>query len=291
MELSAVPGMSVGKIKELHDQLGITSVDELKAAAQAGRLRELKGFGARTEQRLLKLIQSQETKPARRLHLHHAMSTGEQIVDYLKTLGGLREVSFAGSLRRCEETVGIIEIVACTKKPENLVKHFQRFPQIASSQINSTTNCMAQLGDGAVVSLTAVDPREFVATLLSRTGSNAHLEGLARYAATKGLSWSPSNGKIGKTSDRLPNSEEEIYRSLDMQYVPPELREDHGEIEAASTGKLPEDLVTLEQGRESPRAASSFVLAVLAVLAVPYVLYSKAIPFRRATFSTWWRLW
>lgn len=245
VELSGVRGMSVSKIKELQEQLGITSVEELKAAAKAGRLRNLKGFGAKTEQRLLELTENHEKKPAKRLHVHHALSTGQQIVDYLQTLDGLLEVSFAGSLRRWKETIGNIDIVACTKKPPVLVKQFLHFPLIVSSQLESATNCMVQLVDGVAVSLTAVEPGEFVATLFSRTGSLGHLEKVSRYAETNGASLSLSNGWLAGSAKWLPRSEEEIYQRLQMQYVPPELREDQGEIEAAIAGKLPKDLITL----------------------------------------------
>ncbi len=245
VELSGVPGLSISKIKQLHEELGITSIDQLKAAAQAGRVRNLKGFGVKTEQRLLELIQSEEKKPSKRLHLHHALSTGKQILAYLKTNNDLVDVSFAGSLRRSEETVGTIEIVASAKKPATLVKHFLRFPLVLSSQFNGANNCMAQLIDGAVVALTAVAPEEFAVTLFAKTGSPAHLDKVKQYAAKEGVSLPLPNGKPAKLQKRWPRSEEEIYHRLRMACVPPELREDQGEIEAAVAGKLPEDLITV----------------------------------------------
>src|SRR5829696_1681007 len=99
VELSTVPGLSVEKIQQLQDALGITSVAELKAAAEAGKLQKLKGFGAKTEQRLLAQISTPVKKPKRRLHLHHALSTAEEAIEYLKTIDGVGNVSIAGSLR------------------------------------------------------------------------------------------------------------------------------------------------------------------------------------------------
>jgi DNA polymerase (family X) len=232
VQLSSVPGLSLAKIKQLHDELGITTVAELKAAAEAQQIRGLKGFGAKTEERLLEQIGKPKEKPKQRLHLHHALSTADRVIEYMKTSRGLSEISFAGSLRRWVETVGTIEIVASGKKPAALVEHFLSFPLIVSSQENGDGNCVAQLADGAIVSFTAVTPKEFVATLFVRTGSLAHLEKLQPLL----------NNKPRKAL----RDEQEIYRSLGMQYVPPELREDTGEVEAALAGELPEDLLTLD---------------------------------------------
>lgn len=232
VELSAVPGLSVERIKQLHEGLGITSVAELKAAAEAGRLQQLKGFGAKTEQRLLAQISEPVKQPKRRLHLHHALSTAEQAVDYLRTIDGVLDVSIAGSLRRWQETVGTVELVASTNEPTAVIEQFVRFPLILSSQ-SGPNDCIAQFGDGAVVSLTAVAPKEFAVTLFVKTGSTAHIEKVKAYIDQKKLSL-----------PRIPRSEGEIYSRLRMSYVPPELREDEGEIEAALKGKIPEDLVT-----------------------------------------------
>jgi DNA polymerase (family 10) len=132
------------------------------------------------------------------------------------------------------ETVGTIEIVASSKKPETLVEHFRRLPLIISSVDGEDYNCVAQLADGAVVSFTAATPDEFAARLFARTGSQAHVDKVTARIATQ-----------KRAAKRLPRTEEEIYQRAGMQYVPPELREDQGEIEAAIAGKLPEDLLTL----------------------------------------------
>src|SRR5215217_3574782 len=126
VELSTVPGLSVEKIKQL-DELGITSIAELKAAAETGRLQQLKGFGPKTEERLLAQILNPVKKPKRRLHLHHAWSAAEQAIEYLKTIDGVVDVSVAGSLRRWEETIGIVDLVVSSKKPAEVVEQFLRF--------------------------------------------------------------------------------------------------------------------------------------------------------------------
>jgi DNA polymerase (family 10) len=235
VQLSTVPGLSLPKIRQLHDELGISSVAELKAAAEAGKIRDLKGFGAKTEQRLLEQLSKPKEKPRQRLYLHHAWNTAEQIIAYMKTSRGLIEISVAGSLRRWVETVGTIEIVASSKKPAALVEHFLRLPLIISSEMSGDNSCVAQFADSAVVAFTAVTPEEFPVMLFSRTGAEAHVEKVsARIMTAK------------RKSTRMPRSEEELYERAGMQYVPPELREDQGEIEAAIDGTLPEDLLTLD---------------------------------------------
>ena len=235
VQLSTVPGLSLAKVRQLHEELGISSVEELKAAAEAGKLREVKGFGAKTEQRLLEQIAKPKEKPRQRLYLHHAWNTADQIIEYMETSRGLIEISVAGSLRRWVETIGTIEIVASSKKPAALVEHFLRLPSILSSEMNGENSCVAQLADSAVVAFTAVTPEEFPVVLFSRTGSEAHVDKVtARVMAAK------------RKSTRMPRTEAELYDRAGLQFVPPELREDQGEIEAAAAGELPEDLLTLD---------------------------------------------
>ncbi len=232
VELSTVPGLSIEKIKQLNE-LGITSIAQLKAAAETGRLQQLKGFGPKTEERLLAQIANPVKKPKQRLHLHHAWNTADQAIEYLKTIDGVVEVSVAGSLRRWEETIGIVDLVASSKKPAAVIEQFLRFPLILSSRVESPNECVAQFADGAPVSLTVVTPKEFAISLFVRTGSEAHVEKVMEYAARK---------KSGLS--RSPRTEEEIYNHLGMAYIEPELRENAGEIEAALAKKLPNDLVT-----------------------------------------------
>jgi DNA polymerase (family 10) len=232
IELSSVPGLSVEKIKQL-DEAGISSIGQLKAAAENGRLQTLKGFGPKTVERLLAHIATPVKKPKRRLHLHHAWNTADQCVEYLKAIDEVVEVSVAGSLRRWEETIGVIDIVASAKDPAAVVAKFQEFPLVLSSQVDGPGTCVAQFADGAQVWLTVVPPQEFGITLFVKTGSQAHIEKIKDYAERKKVNFA-----------RLPRTEEQLYSRLGMAYIPPELREDEGEIEAALAKKLSEDLVT-----------------------------------------------
>ena len=234
VELSSVPGLSVDKIRQLQEELGITSIAELKAAAEAGRLQKLKGFGAKTEQRLLAQVSTPvKKKPKQRLHLHHALSAAEQVIDVLKSIDEVIDVSIAGSLRRWVETVDTVDLVVSTNKAAAVIEQFLTFPLILSSQMDGPNSCFAQLADGATVSVTAVPPKEFALTLLVKTGSEAHLNRLQMQAERKNVSL-----------PALPHTEEQIYKQLGLAYIPPELREDEGEIEAALKKKFPRELVT-----------------------------------------------
>jgi DNA polymerase (family 10) len=254
IELSGVPGLSISKIKTLHEALGITSIAELKAAAEAGKIKTIKGFGAKSEQTLLETLAThrRRAKTQERLHLHRALQTAEQITNYLQTAPDLVELSVAGSLRRWKETVGTIRLVANSKRPAALIEYFLRFPLIVQVEEQMKEACMVRLAEGARVSLVVARPAEFALALLTETGSQAHVNKLQEIAGSKPPQ---AQGKRGKTAARASarstelKNEEEIYRQLGMQYIPPELREDEGEIEAALAGKLPEDLLTLEDIR------------------------------------------
>ena len=249
IELSGVPGLSIAKIAVLHEALGITSIPELKAAAEAGKIKSIKGFGAKTEEKLIETLSNhhQRQKKEQRLHLHRALATAEQISNYLTTTHDKVEIDFAGSLRRWKETVGTIRIVAKTKHPAALIEYFLHFPLIVQVEEQTKTSCIVRLAEGARVSLVAVSPAEFALALLTETGSQAHLAKLQEIANN-----GKARSKRGKSSARptvqssTPKTEAELYRRWDMQYIPPELREDEGEIEAALAGKLPEDLITLD---------------------------------------------
>jgi DNA polymerase (family 10) len=225
IELSAVPGLSVA---------GISSIAQLKVAAESGRLESLKGFGPKTAQRLLTQLATPVQKPKRRLHLHHAWNTADQSVEYLKAIDDIVDVSVAGSLRRWEETIGVIDIVASAQDPAAVIEKFLQFQLILSSHIEDENTCVAQFADGAQVWLTVVPPKEFAITLFVKTGSQAHIEKVQQYAEKKKISFA-----------RLPKTEAQLYSRLGMAYIPPELREDQGEIEAALAKKVPEDLVTV----------------------------------------------
>lgn len=249
IELSGVPGLSINKIKSLHENLGITSIAELKAAAKAGKIRDLKGFGAKTEQSLLETITSHRKRAnaEQRLHIHHALRTAQQVANYLETASDVARINFAGSLRRWKETVGTVRMVVETKRPVALIEYFLRFPLIVSVEEQDKTSCKVRLADGAPVALVAVRQADFALALLTETGSDGHVNKLQQIASGEiKTSKGKAKSAAGLASNAKLKTEADIYRKLGMQYIPPELREDAGEIKAALAGKLPEDLITVE---------------------------------------------
>jgi DNA polymerase (family 10) len=249
VELSKVRGLNVKKVERLHEALGISTIDELKAAAAAGELRQIKGFTAKTESRILEALNG-PPNPTQRLHLHHALQVAELIIEYLRTARGLVYAEPAGELRRWQETVSEVVIVAGAKQPKSLIDHFVRFPMVVRTEEASRAHAVVQLSEGFRATLLAVNPSDFAITLLKATGSEAHLRKLDQIAARKQLSICSAPAERGRGARRRrPNlipvsTEPDIYRKLRLQYVPPELREDLGEVEAAERGKLPEDLIT-----------------------------------------------
>jgi DNA polymerase (family X) len=255
IELSHVPGLSVKKVAALQEALGITTVEQLKAAAEEGKVRQIKGFGAKTEQKLLEAIAGHKDRE-RRIHLHHALRTGQRILEYLGTAAGFRKAELAGSLRRRQETVSQLVIVASAKTPGKLIDHLLRFPLVVRVEEQTAQYCSVVLSEGFKATLFAVKHEEFPAVLLQATGSEAHLQKLQQVAAKRKLKLTERGVQSVRTSkSKNPKretgamSEAGIYARLGMQYVTPELREDQGEVEAALAGQLPEDLITTDDIR------------------------------------------
>ncbi len=248
VELSQVPGLSVKKVERLHSELGISTVEELKAACESGRVRAVQGFGARTEQKLLEAIAGSENRQPR-IHIHHALRAGQGILEHLRLSPGFVDGALSGSVRRWQETVSQVVVVASAKKPKSLINHFAKLPLIVRVEEETSQKCSVVLSDGNKATLFAVKPEEFANTLLRATGSKAHLEKLDQIAAKKKLQFTDKGiQKPGSAKSAggviLVKTEAEIYRRLGMQYVPPEMREDQGEIECARKHSLPEDLIT-----------------------------------------------
>jgi len=259
IELGNVPGLSVKKVESLHQELGISTVQELKTACESGQVRHVKGFGAKTEQKILEAISQSENRSEtreQRIHIHQALRTGQGILEYLRPAPGFVQGELAGSLRRWQETVSQIVIVASAKKPKDLIKHFVSLPLIVRVEDQTTQRCSVVLSEGFRATLVAVKPDEYASTVLLMTGSKAHLERLEQVAAKRKLKLTEKGiQKLGPRQTKSAGSviqvktEADIYRKLGMQYVPPELREDEGEIEAALKHALPEDLITTEDIR------------------------------------------
>ncbi len=259
VELRKVPGLTAKRVERLHDELGISTIEELKAACESGEVRQVRGFGPNTEQKILAAIAQAQSKKHReqRIHIHQALRAGEGILGYLRAAPGFVQGELAGSLRRWQETVSQIVVVASAKKPKALINQFVKLPLVVRIEEQTSEKCSVVLSEGFKATLFAVKPDAFANTLLHATGSKAHLDKLNEMARKRKLKLTEHGiqklaaPKSAKTAGRLirVKDESEIYKHLGMQYVPPELREDQGEVELALEHSLPEDLITVEDIR------------------------------------------
>lgn len=249
LELMQVPELGPRKIARLHAALGVDGLAALEAACEAGRVRAVPGFGEKTERKILEGLRRLRERPSRML-LPQAMALGERLLEHLRAGPGCRRADFAGSLRRRRETVGDLDLVAEADDPGALFDHFLRGPAVAEVLGRGDSALTVRLGGGEQVDLRAAPAGEYAALLHHLTGSQAHHAKLRGLARERGLALSERGLEKLDGGGRLPvGSEEELYAALGLAFVPPELREDAGELEAARDGRLPRDLVRLEDVR------------------------------------------
>jgi len=260
LELLQLPDLGPKKLAALQKALGIASIADLEAACDAQKVRELKNFGEKTEQKLLEAIRRRRERP-RRFLLSEASAIGERVLAHLRASPATIECMVAGSTRRGRETVGDLDIVAASHEPATLSSHFLSMPGIAETIGHGETKTSVRLANDLQVDLRIVAPTDFATLLHHLTGSKPHhvkLRGLARDRGFTLSEWGlfelPRDGAPAAEEDPrgakvLIRSEGDIYRALGLAPIPPELREDEGEIEAARDGTLPADLVRLEDLR------------------------------------------
>src|SRR5260370_1350655 len=201
LELANVPGLNVKKVERLQEALGISSIEELKAACEAGKVRHVKGFGAKTEQKILEAITS-HAQLEQRIHIHQALRAGEQLLEYLETAPGFVEGELAGSLRRWKETVSQIIVVVCAKQPEALVDYVLGSPLIVRVAEKTRRHCSVVLSEGFKAKLFAVKSEEYPVTLLRATGSQAHVKTLDQVAASQKLKLTDSGQRASECKSR-----------------------------------------------------------------------------------------
>jgi DNA polymerase (family 10) len=239
LELSKVPGVSLKKIVALYEGLGIQSLSDLKAACEKGLVRKVKGFGDKSEAKILEAINTVE-KRAGQILLHEALSESERLLSYLRSNPAVLKAEVTGDLRRRREIINGIQLVAASNQPESVLEHFSRFPGVVESAGTSGNACRVQLVTGPSAELIAVPPENYTIALLYFTGSANHRAKLEDLAHSKGLVFD-SQGLRGHNGKKFViTQEQDIYRHLGLQYIPSELREDEGEIEAALARNLPD---------------------------------------------------
>ena len=227
IELSEVPGLSLKKIIALHDALTIASIADLKAACEDGQVSKVKGFGPKSQTKLLADIEKLEKPQDGFLLLNDALQQAEKILNYLRGCPQLVQADIAGALRRRKEKSRRIIIIASSNQQKPVLSRFLAYPALARTDEIEDGCCLVRLASGTRAELVIVAPENYITTLHRRTGSRKHLAKLAGLAR-------------GKNNNRIVTTENEIYHRVGLSYIPPELREDEGEIEAGKAGRLPE---------------------------------------------------
>jgi DNA polymerase (family 10) len=254
LELVRLPGLGPKRARQLYDQLGIRDLASLRAAAESGKLADLKGFGAKTQEKLLGRAAA-EGKKEKRFSIAEADRVAAELRNHLSTVKSLTRFEPAGSQRRRRETVADLDLVAVTRTPQAVIERFLAFPPVERVLAAGETKVSVVLRSGMQVDLRLVERKSFGAAMVYFTGSKAHNIRVRKLGVEHGLRISeygvfevkeaaegeeqeaPADPWAGKwLSGR---EEEEVYAPVGLPFIPPELREDRGEIEAGLKKKLP----------------------------------------------------
>lgn len=237
LEILGVPDLGPKKAALVHEILGVDGIDDLESACRAGRVRELKGFGKRSEEKILEGIARVRRRHGRIL-LGKARPIAAQLVSYLADCNEVEQVCEAGSVRRWSELVHDIDVIVASEDAGAVMDHFVALPQAQRVLGRGGTKCSILTDDGVQVDLRVVPTDTWATALHHFTGSKNHnvrLRGLAVEMGLKVSEWGLFEG-----DERLDiDSEEALYQRLGMSFIPPELREDRGEIEAALENEVP----------------------------------------------------
>jgi DNA polymerase (family 10) len=237
LELTAVDGIGPKMIKALYDELGVRTVADLERAALAGSIRKLPHFGEKTEARILKSIAFLKQGQGR-LPLGVVLDVARDIEARLAAVPGVRQVAVAGSIRRRKEMVRDLDFLVVADRPERVTDVFVSLPEVVHVHGKGSTKTLVRLRGGMDADLRVVPPECWGAALNYFTGAKAHNVALRRLAIAKG--WKLNEYGLFEGERAIAGcTEEEIYEALGLAYVPPELREDSGEIECARSGRLP----------------------------------------------------
>jgi DNA polymerase (family 10) len=247
-DLMNLPGLGPKRVKSLYRELGIRSFEDMKRAIHTGALQSLHGFGAKTAARIKAALESHDTTP-QRFKLADAAQVAAPLLAYLRGIDGIKTVTLAGSYRRRRDTVGDLDILVTAKRGTPVMRDFVAYDAVAEVLSQGTTRASVRLRRGMQVDLRLVPDVSYGAALYYFTGSRAHNIAMRKIAVARGLKINEYGVYRGKR--RIAGrSEEELFASVDPPCIPPELRENRGEIEAARKGRLPVD-------RYSNRATSA----------------------------------
>lgn len=239
-----IPGLGPRKVKALHDKLGLETIEQLEAACSEGKVARLEGFGEKTQANIVEGIHRRRAYAARHL-LNLALPVAEELLSALRTHPDVIRCSTAGSLRRFREVIGDIDLVASAKAAEEVLDSFAAQPGILRTIVKGPTKASVLHESGMQCDLRVVSDAEYAPALLYFTGSKEHNIAMRQRAIAQGLRLNEYGLFRSQTETRDPGlrapcrSEEEIFAQLGLHFIPPELREDMGELAAAEKGPLP----------------------------------------------------
>jgi len=239
-----IPGLGPKKIKALHDELGIQTVEALEQACQGGKIAGLKGFGEKTQTNILEGIHRRRAYASRHL-ISDALPRAEPLLEALRSHPDVIRCSPAGSLRRHREVIGDIDLLASSKKPAEVIEFFAHQPGVLNVLAKGETKASVLLEGGIQSDLRVVSDAEYPFALMYFTGSKEHNIVMRQRAIDRGLRLNEYGLFRSKAETRDPKllvkckTEEEIFEQLGLHYIPPEMREDTGEVALAEKGPLP----------------------------------------------------
>ena len=239
--ITRLPGLGPKRARQLYDEVGIDSVEALRAAAESQRLREVRGFGPKAEANVLSALEARmDEEPPARMLLDRALAVAEPLVEALRTDPAADRVELAGSARRMTDTVKDLDVIATAHDPPALAEAITRLEAVESVQSTGAAGARVTTHAGLKVDMRIVSPHQFGNLLQHFTGSKQHNEALRRASVRRGLHVS-EYGVLDDSTGQTHHcaSEADVYRLLGLDYIEPELRENRGELEAAAAGRLP----------------------------------------------------
>jgi DNA polymerase (family 10) len=236
-ELLKIPGIGPKRVAALYRDLGIRTLDQLEKAAQAGRVRALPGFGEKTERHILDQLRARAGEP-KRFQLAIATQYAEALIAYLKQSPGVKQVMAAGSYRRAKETIGDLDILVTAAPGSPVMERFVSYPEVEEVLAHGDTKSSLRLACKLQVDVRVVPENSYGAALQYFTGSKAHNVALRQLAQQRGLKINEYGVFKGDRSV-AGATEESVYAAVGLPWIPPELRENRGELDAARAGLLP----------------------------------------------------
>ena len=244
--LMKVAGLGPKRVKAIYENLGVVDLKSLKEAAEKGKVRELEGFGKKTEQTILEELEDVEDREER-IKLMEAEQRASPLVAYLRKTKGIKEITVAGSYRRRKETVGDLDILVTCKKGSNVMDRFAEYEDVKKVVSKGTTRSTIVLRSGLHVDLRVLRQVSYGAALHYFTGSKAHNIAVRKLGVKKKVKINEYGVFKGKKRT-AGKTEKQVFEAVNLPYIDPELRENRGEVEAAQKGSLPQ-LVGLDDIR------------------------------------------